>query len=214
MGARVTRVATDGDRKFTTLLGPGWEALQRPGDWAFDMPVMARDRLIDAAGSLSGCFVLSDFHHLLKVLRYRVLGSGTFASLSSPDCRLTFTSEVWGAIHFSDASLRNEAATTMDDGLAARFFSWKHFLKLLAAIDLANNALASGGDEASHIWQTVLAAYWFFVLGACIHLVISEELAPEERVGWLRSASRRFSPLSCRDRRFPPRAGLRDSARG
>jgi hypothetical protein len=143
---------------------------------------MAQDRLIDAARSVSGCFVLSVFHHLLKVLRYRVLGSGTFASLSSRDCTLTFTSEVWVAIHFSDASLCNEAATKMDDGLAARFFSWKHFLNLLVAIDLANNASASRGDAAFHIWQTVLAAYWFFVLGACIHLVISGELAPEERV--------------------------------
>jgi hypothetical protein len=41
MADRVTRVATDGDRKFTTLLGPGWEALQRPGLWVLDMPVMA-----------------------------------------------------------------------------------------------------------------------------------------------------------------------------
>jgi hypothetical protein len=30
--------------------------------------------------------------------------------------------------------------------------------------------------------QTVLAACWFFVPGACIHLFISGELAPEERV--------------------------------
>jgi hypothetical protein len=131
---------------------------------------MAQDRPIDAARSLSWCLVLSYFHHLLKVLRYSVLGSGTFASLSSPDCR------------FSDASLRKGAATKMGDGLAARFFSWKHVLKLLAAIDLANTRFACGGDEAFHIQQTMLAAYWFFVLGACIHLVISGELAPEERV--------------------------------
>jgi hypothetical protein len=54
VGVRVTRVATDGGRKFTTLLGPVWEAIQRPGDWVFDMPVMAQDQLIDAARSLSG----------------------------------------------------------------------------------------------------------------------------------------------------------------
>jgi hypothetical protein len=97
-------------------------SLQKAGLLVFGMPAMAQDRLIDAARSQSRCFVLSDFHLLLKVLRYRVLGGGTCASLSSPDCRLTFTGEVWVAIHFSEASLRNEAATKMDDGLAARFF--------------------------------------------------------------------------------------------
>jgi hypothetical protein len=32
------------------------------------------------------------------------------------------------------------------------------------------------------MWQRVFATYWFFVLVACMHLVISGELTPEERI--------------------------------
>jgi hypothetical protein len=56
MGIRVTRVATDGDRKFTTVRGAGWEALQKPGVWALEMPIMAQGQLIAVARWLSGCF--------------------------------------------------------------------------------------------------------------------------------------------------------------
>jgi hypothetical protein len=121
--------------------------------------------------------------------------------------------EVWVAIYFSDASLGNETATKTDDGLAARFLSWKHFLKLLAAIDLANNAFASGGDEAFHIWQTVLAAYWFFVLGACIHLVISGELAPEERVR-VAEYGLATAPITFWERSEIPRERASETGRG
>jgi hypothetical protein len=109
MGARVTRVATDGDRKFTTLPGGRWEALQVPGDWVFDMPVMGQDRVIDAAGR----YPVLDIELLPPLAQDIAVPCSRqrhFGLAVSPDCRLTFTSEVWVAIHFSDASLRNEAA--------------------------------------------------------------------------------------------------------
>jgi hypothetical protein len=108
MGTRVTRMATECDRQFTNLLGRGWEALQRPGGWVFDMPVRAQDRLTDAARSLR-CFVLSDVHHLLKVLRYRVLGRGTFGrqSTNSPSsCQCSRDNAGWAHVFSGEAPVR------------------------------------------------------------------------------------------------------------
>jgi hypothetical protein len=98
----------------------------------FDMPDMAQDQLIAAAGLLSGWFVLSDFRHLLKVKQYRALNRALWPRYPRGiACRPS--REVCVATQFSDASLRNDAATKMDDDVGARFFSWRHFLKLLAS---------------------------------------------------------------------------------
>jgi hypothetical protein len=215
---QVVRVAADGDRKLSALRRPAWEALRQPELWVFSMSVMGQERLIAMARSLSGCFALSDLHHLLKILRYCVRMEGLFASLASSGCVMVFTRENWQALHFSKAALRNDASTKMDDGLAALFFSWDNYMRIVTAmtdakgdLDTLTSALVrscnrkgahgpapwghegapspdgpssadSVNPDACATWQRVFAAYWFFVLGACIHLVISGELTPEERI--------------------------------
>jgi hypothetical protein len=121
-------------------------------------------------------------------------------------------------VGFSRASVRDEAATKMDDGLAARFFSYSSHEKVFTAVDVAGTAFAEaclgrrqsleaedgaglppiqlgadgtseppppGGmslEQAADVLETVLSAYWFHVLGVCVHLVISGGLASEERL--------------------------------
>jgi hypothetical protein len=57
-GLRVTRVSADGDRKFGTLLRPGWEALRDPLRWEFARPVMAQEDLIRAVTERLDCLSL------------------------------------------------------------------------------------------------------------------------------------------------------------
>jgi hypothetical protein len=191
---------------------------------------MAQEALIRAFTEPLDCLLLSDLPHILKVMRYRALLLGTLASFASPEGVLTFTNEVWRAMGFSRASVRDEAATKMDDGLAARFFSYSSHEKVFTALDAAGTALADaclrrrqsleadGGadpppiqldadgttapppsgvvslEQAADVLETVLSAYWFHVLGACVHLGISGELASEER---LRAAEYGLASVSC-----------------
>jgi hypothetical protein len=69
---------------------------------------MAQEDLFAAAREHLACLVLSDLHHLLRVMRYRIVVEGLFVSISTSDWPMTFPSDVWTAMHFSMARLRNE----------------------------------------------------------------------------------------------------------
>ena len=99
----VTRVASDGDRTFVTLLGPAWLALQDFSRWVFAMPVMAQENLIAAVLEPWDCLKLSDIHHLLKVMRYRALIDALFASIASGEALLRFGCSVWRRMDFPPA---------------------------------------------------------------------------------------------------------------
>jgi hypothetical protein len=150
---------------------------------------------------------------------------GLFLSVSTPDWPKTFPSEVSTAMLFSKACLRNEAASQTDDHVAALFFARQNHLRVLTALDPARKAFEAtceesrqweGGTEAAEaaqsdarvagvaklgqtaeIYQKVPAAYWVFVLGVCVHLVISGELAPGDGARRPSTASRLLSPPSC-----------------
>jgi hypothetical protein len=98
---------------------------------------MAQEDLIRAVTERLDCLLLSDLHHVLKVMRYRALRLSTLASFASREGVLTFTREVWRAMGFSRASVRDEVATKMDDGLAARFFSYSSHDKVCTTLDAA-----------------------------------------------------------------------------
>jgi hypothetical protein len=65
--------------------------------------------------------------------------------------------------------------------------------------------------EACRVLQAVLASHWFFVLGACVPLVTSQEILPEQlpQVAEYGLATSTQAALSDPDRR----AGKRDSGR-
>jgi hypothetical protein len=136
------RISADRDRRFGTLLRRAGEALRDPLRWVFARPVLARKDLIRAVTERLDCLLLSDLHDKLKAMRYRVLVLGTLASCASREGRLTFTNQVWRAMGFSRVSLRDEAATKMDDGLAARFLSYSSHETVLTALDAAGTAFA------------------------------------------------------------------------
>jgi hypothetical protein len=75
-------------------------------------------------------------------MRYPALQLGTLASFAAREGVLTFNPEVWRAVCFSRASVRDEAAINMDNGLAGRFLSYSSGEKLFAAVDVAGTAFA------------------------------------------------------------------------
>jgi hypothetical protein len=103
---------------------------------------MAQEDLIRAFTERLDCLVLGDLHHLLKVMHHRPLLICTLSSFASPKGRLTVTNQVWKAIGFSRPSVRDEAATMMEEGLAARFFSYSSHEKVATTLDAAGTAFA------------------------------------------------------------------------
>jgi hypothetical protein len=140
LGRRVTRVAIDGDRLLRRLLDPAWNAVQNQALWDFGLPSMAQERLFAAAMWSSGFVVLSDLHHLLKVLRYCALTKGILASLSSPGWLRAFTCESGTAVQFPKWCLRNEAAAKMDDELPAIFFDFENYGGISTAVQVAEQS--------------------------------------------------------------------------
>jgi hypothetical protein len=74
----------------------------------------------------------------------------------------------WGAV-LGEAGGEDVPATTR---------WWEAVASLIAAPSAARDALVGAG----RLLQNVLGAYWFFVLGASVHIVISGEIPPQQRL--------------------------------